>query len=120
MSYSHYPIRVSDGKDSIPPLFQNPFIKDVTQQYIKVSDIEVEWKKSSDSTPLYLYLSVFNDLAWKPIAWSAVKENKASFQNMGRDIVYLPTYYNGGCIINNGFPFQLDINGKVRNLIPDK
>ena len=120
MSYSHNPIPVSDGKDSIPPLFQNPFIKDVTQQYIKVSDIEVEWKKSSDSTPLYLYLSVFNDLAWKPIAWSAVKENKASFQNMGRDIVYLPTYYNGGCIINNGFPFLLDINGKVRNLIPDK
>lgn len=120
MSYSHNPVPAPDGKDSIPLLFQSPFIKDVTRQYIKVSDVEIKLNKSSHSTPHYLYLSVFNDLSWKPMAWSVVKDNKAFFQDMGRDIVYLPVYYNGGCMINNGFPFLLDINGKVRNLIPDK
>lgn len=120
MTYSRNPIPFSNGKDSIPELFCDPFIRDVTKQYMKVVDVEIEMKNSVSSTPTHMYLSVFNDLEWKPMAWTMVKGTKAVFQNMGCRIVYLPVFYRGGEEINADYPFLLDINGKIRRFIPDK
>ncbi len=119
MTYSPNPIPASNQKDSIPPIFQNPFLKDVTEQYIKASDINYLLKKVINPAPHHLYLSIFNDLEWRPVAWSAVKQNQTIFHHMGKDIVYLPTYYKGSRIKNAGYPFLFNTKGTIKEFIPN-
>ena len=121
MTYSHNPIPVYNGKDSIPYFFQNPFVKDVSEKYMKTSDIEIEIKRKwKNYHPEHIYLSVFNDLEWKPIAWSINKGNKAIFPNMGRNVVYLPVCYRGKRMKCVDYPFYLDKYGNIKQFIPDK
>lgn len=120
LTYSHNPSPIPNGMDSIPLLFKTPFMKDVTRQYIKVSNVVIELKKIPEPEPLYLYLSIFNNLEWKPMAWSNVKGGKAVFKDMGRGIIYLPVFYKGEEERSASFPFLLDMDGRMINLIPDK
>ncbi len=121
MTYSHNPIPVYNGEDSIPHLFLNPFIKDVSEKYMKTSDVEIEIKRKwKNYHPEHIYLSVFNDLEWKPIAWSINKGNKAIFPNMGRNVVYLPVCYRGKRMKCVDYPFYLDKYGNIKQFIPDK
>lgn len=120
MTYSHQPMPVPDGVDSIPSLFQNPFLKDVTAKYMNVSDIEINVKRKLDNLlPKYLYLAVFNDLEWKPIAWSKYENGKGLFRYVGRNVVYLPVCYQGGGMKGVGHPFYVDRNGSVEEFVPD-
>ena len=120
MTYSHQPIPVSNGTDSIPEFFQNPFLKDVSDKYMKTSDIQVSIKREFEGkAPEHLYLSVFNDLAWKPVAWSKNENGEALFQHVGRNVVYLPICYRGGRVENVNYPFHIDKNGTINEFIPD-
>ncbi len=118
MTYSHNPVPVSNGKDSIPPLFREPFYKDVSREYLNVSDIKV--KATKKITSPYVYLAIFNDLEWNPIAWTTLKNNEAVFEDVGRYIVYLPIYYVGGTMKNIGYPMLLDAHGGIKTFVPDK
>ena len=121
MTYSHNPIPEANGKDSIPELFCNPFLKDVTEKYVKVTEVEVELSDNfSGRHPVYLYLAVFNDLEWKPVAWSRVKGGKARFGKMGHNLVYLPVYYRGGTMECAGVPLFVDRMGRVTELHAEK
>lgn len=94
MSYSHNPIPYPNGIDSIPEFFKDPFMKDVTDKYIKVTNLEVATRRHFDKyIPKNIYLAVFNDLEWKPISWSENKKNRATFEKVGRNVVYLPICY---------------------------
>lgn len=122
MTYSHNPIPVPNGTDAIPPLFQEPFYKDVTQEYVPTSDVEIAVPSSVTTTdkPSHIYLCVFNDLEWKPIAWSILDGNKAAFHNMGKNVVYLPVYFEKDSMKNAGCPFLLEQDGKIKPFVPDK
>lgn len=120
MTYSHNPIPIPNGRDSIPALFCDPFIRDVTKQYLKVSDVEVKMSPSVASAPDYMYLSIFNDLEWRPMAWASIKRGKALFRNMKGGIVYLPVFYKGEEEICADYPFFLSTKGDIRKFIPDK
>ena len=121
MTYSHNPIPTPDGRDSIPELFRDPFLRDVTEKYVKTSDLEVRLPRDfRGKAPKYLYLAVFNDLEWKPIAWSRVKGGKAHFERMGRNLVYLPVCYRGGEMQCAGEPLFVDRMGRVKPLVADR
>lgn len=121
MTYSHNPIPTPDGHDSIPELFRDPFLRDVTEKYVKTSDLEVRLPRDfRGKAPKYLYLAVFNDLEWKPIAWSRVKGGKAHFERMGRNLVYLPVCYRGGEMQCAGEPLFVDRMGRVKPLVADR
>ena len=121
MTYSHNPIPMPDGRDSIPELFRDPFLRDVTEKYVKTSDLEVRLPRDfRGKAPKYLYLAVFNDLEWKPIAWSWVKGGKAQFERMGRNLVYLPVCYRGGEMQCAGEPLFVDRMGRVKPLVADR
>lgn len=121
MTYSHNPIPVPDGRDSIPELFRDPFLRDVTEKYVKTSDLEVRLPGSfRGKAPKYLYLAVFNDLEWKPIAWSQIKGGKAHFERMGRNLVYLPVCYRGAEMQCAGEPLFVDRMGRVKPLVADR
>ncbi len=120
MTYSHNSIPFSNGKDSIPELFKEPFYKDVSKEYLNVSDLEIKWKHCSSYVPQYVYLSIFNNLEWTPIAWASLRKDKAIFKDVGRGIVYLPVYYRGKNLKNIGFPILLDMQGGIKEFVPDE
>lgn len=67
------------------------------------------------------YLCVSEQGEWIPIACSEIKQNKeALFQNMGRNIMYLPAIYENRHMIAAGKPFYLDEKGDVHYIYTDK
>lgn len=119
-TYSHneIPSLPNHSTEYIPELFQDPFCKDVTEKYIDVTDVTIKPVRKIKSS--YIYLAVFNDLQWKPVAWARIKSGKAVFHKMGKGLVYLPVYYEGREMKQVGSPFILDTDGKQCQLSPSK
>lgn len=103
----------------IPELFNTPFIKDVTVQYLPdVKDLEVtffdDYKHSK-----FAYLSVFNNKDWEIVHWARVKGNKGVFKAMGTECVYLPVQYLGNAETRPiSWPILCSVEGN-KLLIPD-
>ncbi len=118
-TYSYNPFIVPARNEYVPRLFRNPFFKDVTREYLPVTDIKIDVPGGLKNR--HVYLAVFNDLQWKPIACTKVSGSKAVFQDMGRDIVYLPVYYDeNGTMYPLDFPFIVWENGETERLNADK
>lgn len=67
----------------------------------------------------YAYLCVFNNQAWKEVAWTDMQGGKAVFEKIGRDIVYLPCYYDGSRQVFADYPQWLKSDGVAEELKPD-
>lgn len=91
-TFSHNPVAHPKGNEYIPAFFRDPFNKDVTDLYLPTTDISVHHPGNINAR--HVYLSIFNDLIWKPISCNKVSGKRSNFTNMGRDVVYLPSYYN--------------------------
>ena len=80
----------------IPFPFNDPFIKDVTNEYdYQQSDIELD--VASIPKNKVLYLSVFGyGLNHEQIGWTKIRGHKALFKNVGIPAVLLPSYFNDG------------------------
>ena len=105
--------------DNIPSLFKNIKIKDVSSEYFETSDVTLSLK-STPSKTYYAYLCVFGYQQWHPVQWGKIKNNKVSFKGMGKDIIYLPAYYENGKLIPAGEPFLLNSEGAVTCLKGNK
>ena len=97
----------------IPTFFRENRYRDVTDEYIKTSDVKIDIPPKTKTR--YQYLAVFNSRAWQPVAQS----RKGVFRKMGRETVYLPVAYTkiGQQILS--YPFILDAYGDVTILKPD-
>lgn len=107
---------VKDPTD-IPPHLKEKYYQDVTNEYTKTSTLNVKPEKQPENG--ILYLSVFNAGQWQPIAWSdsiVTKTGEFVFEDMGRNIVYLPSAYIKKSNIPNGQPFIISKKGEVRSL----
>lgn len=137
--------RYRDG-ESIPPFFSQYDLMDVTARYnLPVSNITVKNLKKEDTK--IVWLSVFNNIRWVPVAYAQNKKGSAVFQDVAREgiirkgekfgraskigretdvrydgigkgIVYMPTYYIDGENIPAGPPFILQPVGTKRELNP--
>lgn len=104
----------------IPSLFLNEKKKDVSSEYFETQDIRVELSNDSiHPIPGYAYLSVYNYQNWVPVQWGKTENKQVTFSNMGKDIVYLPTYYIKGKSIPAGKPFWLKSDGTQQVLSPN-
>lgn len=99
----------------LPSSLMPIFIKDVTDEYSKVSDIVIEVDKKGVSSD-YAYLCVFNDYEWVPVDISRVRHGKASFENVGVGLVYLAAMYREGGQVPVSLPFLLDTRGKIKHI----
>lgn len=109
---------VSTGEE-IPPLFQNPFIKDVTPEYFKTFEIESSVLKPVTKLQ-YAYSCVLGSgQTWVPVDFGKIKSNKVTFRALGSESVYLPAYYKLGAITPAAYPILLNSNGKYLVLRPD-
>lgn len=104
-------------EEYIPTTFRTPFIKDVTPEYMDCTDVTIEVDGEDGR---YVYLSVFDNFSWVPIAFAAIKDGKACFRNMGRNIAYLPVRYEkDNTPIPANVPFVLTARGNIQKILPD-
>lgn len=102
--------------EDIPPVFNTPFIKDVTEEYSKCVNICVEVKNNT-ANKHFAYLAVFNNQKWIPIAFAPIVNGKAIFKRMGRNAVYLPSTWEGACKPIS-VPILVKSNGDIVSLKP--
>ncbi len=112
-------VEICIGKENIPPLFQNNRIKDVTNEYMPVSDVRIKLQGKFDQGA-YAYLCVFNSGRWEGIQWSNISSiSEVTFSDMGRDIVYLVSQYQYGRYVPISKPFHLSADGNIVFLTAD-
>ncbi|MDD4033473.1 MAG: hypothetical protein PHS48_09550, partial [Bacteroidales bacterium] len=63
----------------IPETFESLRIKDVTSEYIPVSNIQIKAPGLKDR---FAYLCTFDNANWKPVWWGERKKNTVTFYNM--------------------------------------
>jgi hypothetical protein len=107
---------IKSPTDEVPSKFNSAWIQDVTEKYVETADLTVKLRKTTIRQK-YAYLCVFDNQRWVPVAWSKVYGVIANFKKMGKNIVYLPAYYQDQKIVPAADPFLLDTNGKVVSMI---
>lgn len=119
-TFSNNNIMSVTKNEYIPDLFMNPFMMDVTEEYLYTNDIMITINEQVKPRSEYGYLCVFNDLRWKPIAISRIKNNTMLFNKMGTNIVYLPVRYKEKDNMESlNYPFIMQSNNKIHHLVPD-
>lgn len=108
---------IKSPNDKIPSWLNNAWIKDVTEKYVESADVTIKLRKT-DIKQKYAYLCVFDNQKWVPVAWSKVNGVVANFKAMGKNIIYLPAYYQDFTIVPASDPFLLDNKGKVVKIVP--
>lgn len=106
--------------EELPPLFRNPRIKDVTKEYIPVQNLSINDLKPNKKRGKRVYMAVFDDKNWVPIAWGNIKNNNAIIHDMGGEAVYLPVYYIDNTYFAAQYPLKVDEVGNFSYLKPDK
>ncbi len=90
-------------KEEIPEIFNDSCFIDVTSEYYKVINIKSELKNNIQKRK-YAYLAVSSRNEWTPVQWAEIKDEKAQFCSMNKNIVYLSCYYVNGQILPAGYP----------------
>lgn len=109
------------NREDIPPLFLNPFMRDVSNEYFKTVDVNISLSRPIKKNIKYAYLCIYGNQGWIPVQWGKIRKNgKVLFKDMGKDIVYLPMFYQNGNLLPAGPAFLLDSNGQQIILQPEK
>ena len=108
---------IDDG--FLPRLFSNPFLKDVTAEYAKTTDISIRIQSPKKTESKYAYLCVFNK-DWQPIAVTKIKHGKAEFLEVGVGVLYLIVSYQDGEARPLSKPFFVNLKGEISEITIDK
>ncbi len=108
--------RLNSSGEFVPAFFRNVFQRDVTDEYVATSDVEID---CSDEEAAAAYLCVYGDNDWTAVDYAMISGGKAKFSKIGRNIVYLPvTYSQTGVKKALCEPFILGYDGTVNKLAP--
>lgn len=103
--------------NDIPKNAFDLYAKDVTNLYTAVSDLTITVTKKKEKV---LYLGIYRLGNWAVMAGSIIDDNQtAIFKNVGRNVPYIPLFYDGNTYEVAGDPFILTFDGAVEMLIPD-
>ena len=105
-------------EQKIPELFRHADFIDVTDEYGEVSDIMRT--VPSDTKGKVAYICVFDNRNWVPVDYSSIRNGKATFRKMGRNVMYMAATYADGRIVPFGNPFLLDSEGNVHDIVADE
>lgn len=103
----------------LPALFKERY-QDVTADYIPVTSLDISLSgKYGGLGYRSLFLTVFNNRKWKPLDYSPIDGQTATFKDLGNNnIVYLPVFFDENEIITAGLPFILSPTGEIRKIQP--
>ncbi len=107
------------NEEEIPDLFWNSLIKDVSHEYLDCADVIVPLKIMPPGAKKFVYLCNFDNRDWVPVHWGKITGTQGIFTNMGKDVAYMPMYYENGELFPIAEPFIFTKEGKVTYLIPD-
>ena len=107
--------------------YQYPFElgrKDVTSQYFLVSDIAVPIEKviRKQIKDKYVYIASAirsEEKPWQIVDFGVMKNGKAMFHDMGREVLYQIQGYNGETLIPISEPFILHKDGSIEYVSAD-
>ncbi len=108
-------------KGYIPNSLNNPFIKDVTSEYMTVSDIKVKLTRRLKRNEIP-FIAVFDNERWVPVFWGKTKGKTAYFKNMGRQVMYIVVTFSNNASDYPEFltpPFYLDEKGETKQVTLD-
>lgn len=105
------------GTEPLPAWLASARMRDVTAEYVPVASITVPLRPSTRRSVL-AYACVFDGRDWKPIAAGQVSDEGAfvQFSDLGREVAYLPAWYDEQGVHPAGPAFLLDAAGEVRVL----
>jgi hypothetical protein len=106
---------LSGSRKDLPPLLNNAFIKDVSENYLHDVVLTIKasrWGKKDD----VLYLCTFGFENWAPVAWTFWQDGEFTFRSVEKDMLYLPAYYKNGQLISAGPPCYVNQYG-IQTLI---
>lgn len=106
-------------KEEIPPLFRDPYFKDVSAEYFDPVDVEVDLDVPFEHTKKAVYIMVFDDKDWVAMDWAYKKGKKAVFRNMATGAAYIAMYYHDNRFYPASYPFYIDTQGRKQVLRPN-
>lgn len=101
----------------IPPSLRNRHLKEVSSLYYE--GVSVAFPVRKELSNELIYLGVFNNREWIPIAWSNVEKGKAHFDGLEPGVAYMPLVYRNGKTEIIGTPLLTRADGSVTHLTPD-
>jgi len=101
--------------DTVPDYFNSTRLKDVTGEYLETADVSIHLNDSTQGQK-YVYLCVFDNLKWLPVAWATIENGRATFTKMGKNVVYLPAYYYRRELVPAANPFLLTTKGNAEEM----
>lgn len=107
------------GHESIPEFFEDAHYIDVTNQYYKGIDVEIQMKNKSRKD--FAYLAVHN-CGFMYYDWSKIENDKVKFFNISDSIVYFPSYYYADRYVPFSYPFVFltDNDTIYHEFVPNK
>ena len=93
----------------LPATLAYIFMKDVTSEYCRVTDLSI--RTISDNR--YQYLAVFDNYNWVPVDISIKSNGKVKFYDVGVGGTYCIVTYDNGIIKQCSFPFEVTNDGRV-------
>ncbi len=120
-SFQNESLVAQKHQEDIPPIFSSPFIKDVTLSYVPDAiTFTIDLEMSDCSKNKYIYLMVFDNTKWAPVAWGQRKGAKGIFHDVGKNCAYITMFYENNEFIPASYPFTINKYGFLEKLIPNK
>lgn len=114
------PFFVKNKEEKVPPLFDNPCIREVTSHIKEVAGITLPMPVKTDNRLAYLYSFTKNQGGMTPATWGKIEncEQSVYFPQVLYNILYFPVYIDGDQTRLFGEPFYLlkdtTLSGGVR------
>lgn len=100
----------------VPSIFQDIFLKDVTDKYTSVVTGVVPYFGDAD----YVYLGAYNGEQWIPVDFAKVRRGKVEFENVAKNCVFVLLEYDKlGVLFPSGNAFVFMDKGAIRYFNPD-
>lgn len=114
----------SAKEEYIPKFFNDPFLRDITNNYLKTKSITLPFIENTENKFAYLasFSSEFNE-GLTPVTWGEIdKKNKSViFSTVVTNRLYFPIFYtNKGEIKTFGEPFYLEEDGELNYILYNK
>lgn len=106
------------GAGNVPHLLDDACIKDVTDTYIPTVNVIVDSLFEANKSS-FVFMSVFNNKDWVPIAGAKRLNREAKFEKIGYPAVFLPVYFKEGVISPAQYPLIVDSTGIHRRMSPE-
>jgi hypothetical protein len=103
----------------VPESLFNDHAKDVTEEYTKCFDVEVDLNWPNSLHHQYAVICTFKARDWSAQDWGIIENKKARFKKMGADIIYMVMYYRAGKYYPATYPFILRKDGTLSYIVPN-